>query len=265
MITKNNLQALKLTWKGGFSYLTYLLKEFTVTLREQEVQVQTRSKILGIISSGTKQQRLPYTDIQKVTVGNSINSFQLLFAIIFSAITTMLLVTGSGVRRVALIAAIVFFWLSFRGRHLTLTNRTGAKLRMVSISKAEIEVFLDRLVQQLDYSSPGQVTVVREGKAKTTIIASCAVLVIAVTTIFSFTIKEDQRYITFVQNSAFVETGYKLKDIVEHPSYFSDVSWKNVSFDGASDLDHYVMYEGTFSDSGVKVLARAVFQVYGRC
>ncbi|MNW41018.1 hypothetical protein D3C74_181440 [compost metagenome] len=263
MITENNPQAFKLTWKGGFSYLTYLLKEFTVTLHEQEVQVQAHSKILGIIPSSTKQQTLPYTDIQKVTVENSINWFQLLFAIIFSAISAMLLVTGSGVRWVALIAAIVFFWLSFRGKHLKLINRTGATLPVISNSKAEIEVFLDRLVQQLDYTRPGQVTVVREGKAKTTIIASCAVLVIAVTTIFSFTLKEDQRYITFVQNSSFVETGYKLKDIVEHPSYFSDISWKNVSFDGASDLDHYVMYEGTFSDSGVKVLARAVFQVYG--
>lgn len=263
MNTKNNPQALKLTWKGGFSYLTYLLKDITVTLREQEVQVQTHNKILGIIPSITKQQTLSYTDIQKVSVGNSINWFQLLFAIIFSAITAMLLVTGSGVRWIALIAAIVFFWLSFRGKHLTLTNRTGATLRVISNSKAEIEVLLDRLVQQLDCTRPGQVTVLREGKAKKIIIASCAVLVIAVTSIFSFTIKEDQRYITFVQNSSFVETGYKLKDILEHPSYFSDVSWKNVSFDGASNLDHYVMYEGAFSDSGVKVLARAVFQVYG--
>lgn len=263
MITENNPQTFKLTWKGGFSYLTYLLKEFAVTLREQEVQVQTHSKILGAIPSGTKQQTFPYTDIQKVTVGNSINWFQLLFAIIFSTITAMLLMTGSGLRWVALIAAIVFFWLSFRSKHLTLTNRTGVTLRVISNSKAEIEVFLDRLVQQLDFTRPGQVTIVREGKEKTTIISACAVLVIAVTTIFSFTLNEDQKYITFVQNSSFAETGYKLKDIIEHPAYFSHVSWKKVSFDGASDLDHYVMYEGTFSDSGVKVLARAVFQVYG--
>ncbi|MBU5353189.1 hypothetical protein KQI74_12895 [Paenibacillus barcinonensis] len=263
MTTENGSQSFKLTWKGGFSYLTYLLKEFTVTLNEKDVHVQTHSKVLGIIPSGTKKQTLLYTDIQKIAIGNYINWFQLLFAVLFSAFTALLLINGSGIRWVGLIASIVFFWLSFRSKQLILTNRTGATLRILSTSKATVEALLQRLAQQLDYTKPGQVVVVREGKAKTAIIASCAALVITGTTIFSVTMNENQQYITFVQNSSFAETGYKLKDIVEHPTYFSNVSWKNVSFDGASDLDHYVMYEGTFSESGVKVLARAVFQVHG--
>lgn len=263
MTTENGFQSFKLTWKGGFSYLTYLLKEFTVTLYERDVHVQTHNKVLGIIPSGTKQQTLPYTDIQKIVIGNYINWFQLFFAVLFSTITALLLTNGTGIRWVGLIAAVVFFWLSFRSKQLTLTNRTGATIRVLSTSKAATEVLLERLVQQLDYTKPGQVIVVRESKTKTAIIASCAALVIVGTTIFSVTMNEDQQYITFVQNSSFAGTEYTLKDIVEHPSYFSDVSWKNVSFNGASDLDHYVMYEGTFSESGVKVLARAVFQVYG--
>ncbi|AIW42387.1 hypothetical protein [Paenibacillus polymyxa] len=90
MTKENSSQYFKLTWKGGFSYLIYLLKEFNVTLGEQDIHVQTHSKILGVIPSGTKQQKLPYTDIQKVAVGNYINWFQLLFAVLFSSITALL-------------------------------------------------------------------------------------------------------------------------------------------------------------------------------
>lgn len=263
MTTENSPQSFKLTWKGGFSYLTYLLKEFTVTLHEQDVRVQTQNKILGIIPTSPKQQTISYTDVQKVTVGNSINWFQLIFSIFFLVITTLLLSNGSGIRWVALIAAIAFFWLSFRSKHLSLTSRTGTRLRVVSNSKVEIEALLKQLVQRLDYNRPNQVNVVREGKVRITIIASTVVLIVASINIASFKTNEDQQYIAFVQNASFAETGYTLKDIVEHPTYFSDVSWKNVSFEGASDLDHYVMYEGTFTDSGVKVLARTVFQVFG--
>lgn len=263
MTTENTPQPFRLTWKGGFSYLTYLLKEFTVTLLEQDVRVQTQSKILGIIPTSPKQQNISYIDVQKITVGNNINWFQLLFAILFSVITALLMSNGSGIRWVALIVAIIFSWLSFRSKHLSLTDRTGARLHVVSNSKVEIDALLKQLVQRLDYSRPNQVNVVREGKVRTTIIASTAVLIVVGITMASFKTNEDQQYIAFVQNASFAETGYTLKDIVEHPTYFSDVSWKNVSFEGASDLDHYVMYEGTFTDSGVKVLARTVFQVFG--
>lgn len=259
MTTENNPHSHKLIWKGGFSYLTYLLRESTVTLREQEVQVQTVSKILGIFSLDTKQQQLTYSDIQKVSVGNSINWFQLLFAILFAVISAILLSTGSGVHWIALIASVVFFWLSFRSKHLTLTNRTGATMRLISNSKVSIET----LLQQLDNTRPGQIQVVRERKTRVAIIASGAAIIIVGSAILSVTMSESQQYISVVQNASFGQSKYKLKDIVEHPNYFSNVSWQNVSLEGASDLDHYVMYEGTFSDSGVNVMARTVFQVFG--
>lgn len=263
MTTENTPKSFKLTWKGGFSYLTYLLRESTVTLHEQEVQVHTRSKILGIFPLGIKQEQLTYSDIQKVSVGSSISWFQLLFAILFAAISAILLSTGSGIRWLALIAAVVFFWFSFRSKNLTLTNRTGAPMRLISNSKTSIETLLKQLVQQIDNTRPGQVHVSREGKTRVAIIASGAALIIVGSAILSMTMNENQKYISVVQNAAFGESEYKLKDIVEHPIYFSNVSWENVSFEGASDLDHYVMYEGTLSDSGVNVMARTVFQVFG--
>ncbi|MGN7414601.1 hypothetical protein [Paenibacillus sp. SAF-068] len=263
MTTENNPHSFKLTWKGGFSYLTYFLRESTVTLREQEVQLQTISKILGIFSLGIKQDHLTYSDIQKVSVGNSISWFQLLFAILFAAISAILFSTGSGVHWLALIASVVFFWLSFRSKHLTLTNRTGATMRLISNSKVSIETLLKQLLQQLDNTRPGQIQVVRERKTRVAIIASGAAIIIVGSAILSMTMSENQQYISVVQNASFGESKYKLKNIVEHPNYFSNVSWQNVSFQGASDLDHYVMYEGTFSDSGVNVLARTVFQVFG--
>ncbi|KAA8753968.1 hypothetical protein [Paenibacillus sp. UASWS1643] len=265
MTTENNPHphSFKLTWRGGFSYLIYLLRESNVTLREQEIQVQTVNKILGIFSLGTKHEQLTYSDIQKVSVGNSINWFQLLFAILFAAISAILLSTGSGVRWLALVASVVFFWLSFRSKYLTLTNRIGVTMRVISNSKVSIETLLKQLVQQLDNTRPGQIQVVREGKTRVAVIASGAAIIIAGSAILSMTMSENQQYISVVQNASFGQSKYKLKDIVEHPNYFSNVSWKNVSFEGSSDLDHYVMYEGTFSDSGVNVLARTVFQVFG--
>ncbi len=263
MATENTSSTFKLIWRGGFSYLTYLLKETTITLKEQEVDIQTQKKVLGIIPSGTDNKKLAYSDVRKITTGTKISWFQLLFAIFFAAIAASLLATGSGIRWVALIAAAVFFWLSFRSTHLTLSNRTGATTSIRSDSKKVTGTLLERLVQRIDQVQPGQVDVIREGKAKKAIVASLSALVIIIFAVASLTSKEGNPYIELVQNSAFAETKYSMQDIVEHSEYFSNPTWKMVTYDGASDLDNYVMYEGSFSESGVQVLTRAIFQVFG--
>src|SRR5690606_5915101 len=93
--------------------------------------------------------------------------------------------------------------------------------------------------------------------------AIIAAIVIVSSTVLAFITKEENTTIAWVQNAQFINSTYTMKDIVENPTYFSHTSWKNVTYDGASEFDNYVMYEGTYSEHGVKIHLRTIFQVFG--
>jgi len=260
-------------WNGGFSYLTYLKKSSKVTLSGDRLTIQAQNFILGAFPGRSRSIELPFSAISGVSVGSKINWFDMVFAILFAAVTLLTMTFWP-------LLLTAFFLLRTFNTTVSITDKLGNRINILSGSKSAANQFVDKVTQKVNQhmgtiladGAPTNgplspiIPVIETNKKKTAFLIGSAavvallVLAVAILSRGGF----ENKYVQWVKEStALPGKPYTMKEVLQNDKFFSNVEWSQVARNGnKDDVDKYVMYESTFSDQGVSVRIRSVFQVF---
>lgn len=265
-------QPFSFEWNGGFSYLTYLKVKTDVTLSEQRMLINTKNYILGAFPGGSKTSEVTLANIKGLSVSSKINWFDLVFSILF------VIVTFISMKLWFLLLTAFFIWRTFN-TCISITDHHGNKIRIPTGSKASANNFVQKVSQvanqYLEAATSEEnesrtaatqpiVPTVKSNKMKTFFLFASAAVVALVILFVALQSRggSDSQYVEWVKEGTVTGTNLKMSQVLENEAYFSNVEWKEVQEEG-NNLDNFVLYQATFSDQGVKVAIRTVFQVFG--
>ncbi|MGX4583036.1 hypothetical protein [Paenibacillus chitinolyticus] len=270
--TKAGTGGFSFVWNGGFSYITYLKKKSNVTISSDRLMIAVQNFILGAFPSSLKTTELTFSNIKTVSIGSRINWFDLIFSTLF------IIVTVISKSLWPLLLTAFFLWRTFN-TCICITEHHGNKIRILTNSKASANTFVQTISQVvnqyietaasvengalLEVSQPLIPTVENNKKKMIFLFTSTAIVAIAILFV-SIQSKGgfNNKYVEWVKEGTITGTDLKMSQVLENKTYFSNVEWKEVQEEG-NNLDKFVMYQATFSDQGVKVAIRTVFQVFG--
>jgi len=269
-----NPQSFSFEWNGGFSYLTYLKVKTDVTLSDQRLVINTKNHVLGAFPGRQKTTEIALANIKSLSVAAKIDWFDLVFSILFVVVTFISMSFWP------LLLTAFFAWRTFN-TCICITDRNGSKVRIPTGSKTAANSFVQKVAQAANQYAEAAtaakngaplaaplVPTTESNKKKTIILfASAAVVALAILAVVvqsrgGFGDGTDNKYVKWVKEGTVPGTNLKMSQVLENKAYFSNVEWKEVREEG-NDLDKFVMYQATFSDQGVKVAIRTVFQVFG--
>lgn len=259
-------------WSGGFSYLTYLKKTSTVSLSSDQLTVRSQNFVLGAFPTRPKSAQLPFSTISGVSVGPTINWFDMVFAILFAVVTIATMAFWP-------LLLTAFFLLRTFNTTVSITDKLGNRISIVSGSKSTANQFVDKLTQKVNQhmemilangtptSEPfSSITPVRETNRKKAIflVASAAGVALLVLTVAILSRGgSENKYVEWVKESnALPSKPYTVKEVLQNDKIFRNVEWSQVTRNGnKDDVDKFVLYESTYSDQGVSVRIRSILQV----
>ncbi|MNC11005.1 hypothetical protein D3C75_586880 [compost metagenome] len=270
--TESDNREYTFVWNGGFSYVTYLKKKSTVVLSRDRLTIAVQNFILGAFANSPKTTEITFSNIKDVSIGSKINWFDLIFSILFTIVTFISMSLWP------LLLTVFFIWRTFN-TCIRITDRQGNKICILSSSKSVANDFVQNVSQEVNHlleaaasteievqSTDLQPLVPNEESNKKKIFFLFASAVVVALAILFVSIQSnsapDNQSITWVKEGTIPGTDLKMSQVLEDKAYFSNVEWKEVQEEG-NNLDKFVMYQATFSDQGVKVAIRTVFQVFG--
>lgn len=274
--TKAGTGGFSFVWNGGFSYITYLKKKSDVAILSDKLKITVQNFILGAFPNSPKSMEVAFSNIKSVSLSSKINWFDLVFSMLF------IIVTLISMSFWPLLLTALFLWRTFN-TCVSITDHQGNIIRILTGSKAVANDFVQKVTQVVNtylevaasaengvkHTVSQPILPIKESNKKkaTFLFASAAVVALAIlfVAIQSRGGIEDgtgNKYVEWVKNGTIAGTDLKMSQVLENKTYFSNVEWKEVQEEG-NELDKFVMYQSTFSDQGVKVAIRTVFQVFG--
>lgn len=265
-------QSFSFEWNGGFSYLTYPKVKTDVTLSDQRLVVNTKNYILGAFPGRQKSTEIALANIKSISVSAKINWFDLVFSILFIVVTLFSMSLWP------LLLTAFFAWRTFN-TCICITDHSGSKVRIPTGSKTAANNFVQKVAQAANqyaeaaaaakngaHLSEPIVPTTESNKMKTIFLFASAAVVALTILVVAFQsrggFETDNPYVEWVRQGTVPGTDLTMSQVLENQAYFSNVEWKEVREKG-NDLDRFVMYQATFSDQGVKVAIRTIFQVFG--
>lgn len=261
-------------WNGGFSYLTYLKKKSTVIISEQHLQINTQNFYLGVIPARPRTTELSFHNVREVALASEINWFDLVFSILF------LIATLITMKFWFLVLTAIFLLCTFN-TSVRITDSLGNRIRILSGSKDAANQFAQKLTlatnQRFETAAASEVkshspivqpiTVTKESNKKKTVFWVASAALVALSILFVGIYSRggfDNKYVNWVREGNVPGSSLTMKQVLENSKYFSNIEWSQVAQNGhKNDVNKYVMYQGTYSDQGVKVAVQTIFQVFG--
>jgi hypothetical protein len=270
---KENEILYEFVWNGGFSYLTYLKIETQASLIDQKLIISTQSFVLGAFPLRKKITELSLDHIRTLSTGSKINWFDLIFSILF------ILLTLISMSFWPLVPTVLFLLRTFN-TSIFITDHLANKISIPTNAKDAAIQFVRRIAyvihEQTEAThsaglspqnriSPPIIPTTESHTMKTVfLVISAAIIAISILFVGIYSRGGfDNQNIKSVREGKVPGSDLSMSQVLENKKYFSNVEWKQVEY-SKNDLDHYVMYQATYSDQGVKVFVRTVFQVFGK-
>lgn len=252
---ESKAETFSFTWNGGFSYLTYLKKTTNATLTESTIHLESQNRVLGVYPTSPKTVHLPLDQVVGISLRTRVNWFDLIYAIGFSVLTLLTM------KWVFTIGAALFLLCSFH-LNIILTNRLGNSVLIPTSSKEEADRFIEAVVHNADLVCTSPLVVSRKDIRKMLLGFSAAIVVIVLALVLVGKSNESV-FVEWVKESKVLGTTANMEEVLENKKYFRDVKWSKVTRNGIEeDINKYVMYQATYSDQGVSVTIRTIFQVF---
>lgn len=272
MTTQNQSQKFSFKWSGGFSYFTYLKKNTVATITNQKISVITENLLLGVIPMQKSTKEIDINDITSISTGLKINWFDLVSAGLFLILSLLTLSFWP------LILTVLFLLLTFN-TSINIVGLSGNRTYILTKDKQAAVSFAKKITRTINQTSESVenaaplasaskvhlVPTVYNNKTKYTfqIIGACVVAIaIFIVAIFSRGGFENS-YVQWVRDYNIPGINRSMSSVLENKEQFTDVEWQQVTKNGnEDDVNKYVMYKATYSESGVSVNLQTIFQVY---
>lgn len=251
------LKEFTFAWIGGLSYLNYIKKTTKATLSDIHLSTEQQNFILGVLPIKPTTSSMSLQQIVEVSMKTRINWFDLIFAIAFTALTIVTLKIPFA------ILALFFIWTTFH-LDISLKDRLGKTLLIPTSSKNAANQFIEAIINKIDQASAEKIIVNRKDSRKKFISLSVIIVAVIVSVFFTMNYSSENMYVKWAKEApAIPNKSFALQEVLENKAYFSHVEWTQVTQNGnKDDVDKFVMYQAIYTEHGVKVPIRTIFQVF---